>query len=112
MMESKTVNELLDALARVLLRCFVLGYALLLLWAAVYLAAGNVLYALANRLFCLTAHELDVVQYCGIALVKCLVLLFFLFPYVAIRLVLRKRACLHGLASGKHDRCLPTTPRS
>jgi hypothetical protein len=28
---SKTVNELFDTLARILLRCFVLGYSLLLL---------------------------------------------------------------------------------
>jgi hypothetical protein len=100
MTESKAVNELLDALARVLLRCFVLGYALILLWVGVYLAAGNVLYGPANRLFGLTAHEVDLVQYCGIAFVKCLVLLFFLFPYVAIRLVLRKRAGAPAFDSG------------
>ena len=105
------MNELLDALAKVLLRCFVLGYALLLLWAGVYLAAGNVLYAPANRLFGLTAHEVDLVQYCGIAFVKCVVLLFFLFPYVAIRLVLRKSAKLPAVAFGERDQGFPTTPR-
>jgi hypothetical protein len=105
MMESRAVDDLLDALAKVLVRCFLLGYALLLLWAAVYLAAGSVLYAPANRLFGLTAHEVDLVQYCGIAFVKCLVLLFFLFPYIAIRLVLRKR-------SRECDQGLPTMPRS
>jgi len=51
-----------------------------------------VMYGPAGKLFGLTPHEVDVIQYCGIAAVKCVVLLFFLFPYVAIRLVLRKRA--------------------
>jgi hypothetical protein len=91
-MNTKSVIDLLDAFSKVLVRCFFLGYALILLWVGVYLAAGNVLYAPANRLFGLTAHEADLVQYCGIAFVKCLVLLFFLFPYVAIRLVLRGSA--------------------
>ena len=91
MTESKHGNELFDTLARILLRCFVLGYALLLLWAAVYRAVGDVLYVPADRLFGLTRHEVDVVQYCGIAFVKCVVLLFFLCPCIAIRLVLRKR---------------------
>lgn len=91
MTESRNGNELFDTLAGVLLRCFVLGYALLLLWAAVYLAAGDVLYVPAARLFGLTPHEVDLIQYCGIAFVKCVVLLFFLLPYVAIRWVLRRR---------------------
>ena len=56
------------------------------------MVAANVMYGPAGKLFGLTPHEVDVIQYCGIAAVKCVVLLFFLFPYVAIRLVLRKRA--------------------
>ena len=42
-------------------------------------------------LFDLTTHEIEVIHYCGLALVKICVLLFFGFPYVAIRLVLRNR---------------------
>jgi len=91
MTESNHVDELLDALGRVLLRSFLLGYALLLLWAAIYLAAGTILYGPAHKLFGLTSHEVDLIQYCGIGFVKCLLLVFFLFPYVAIRLVLRRR---------------------
>ena len=112
MMNTKTEIDLLDALSKVLLRCFVLGYALILLWVGVYFAAGAVIYGPANRMFGLTAHEVDLIQYCGIAFVKCLVLLFFLFPYIAIRLVLRKRACVPAVAFGELDPCLPTMPRT
>jgi hypothetical protein len=91
MTESKTVNEMFDTLAKILLRCFVLGYLLLLLWAALYLFAGSLTYGIASKLFALTPHEVDLINYCGMAIVKCSVFLFFLFPYIAIRLVLRKR---------------------
>ena len=92
MTESKDVNELFDTLAKILLRCFVLGYFLLLLWFVVSIFASNVIYGIHGKLFGLTPHELDMVNYCGMVVVKCAVLLFFLFPYLAIRLVLRKRS--------------------
>ena len=44
-----------------------------------------------GKLFGLTPQEANMVHYYGISAVKCVVLLFFLFPYIAIRLVLRKR---------------------
>jgi hypothetical protein len=92
MIESKNVNELFDTLARVLLRCFVLGYLLLLLWFGAYVVAGDaMIYGLAGKLFGLTPHEVDLIHYGGMVFVKCVVILFFLFPYLAIRLVLRKR---------------------
>jgi hypothetical protein len=84
--------ELLDAVAKVLLRCVVFGFALLLLWVGAFFLAGDVIYGVHGKLFGLTPHELDLIHYCGIAFVKLCVLLFFLFPYLAIRLVLRRRA--------------------
>jgi hypothetical protein len=93
MTESKNVDELFDTLAKVLLRCFVLGYFLLLLWLVVFVFAGDLIYGIGSKLFGLMPHEVDMIHYCGMAVVKCAVLLFFLFPYIAIRLVLRKRSC-------------------
>jgi hypothetical protein len=84
-------NELLHALAKVLLRCFLLGVLLLLVWGGFFLLAGDWTYRINSRWFDLTRHEFELIQYCGIVLAKVWVLLFFLFPYVAIRLVLRKR---------------------
>ena len=42
------------------------------------------------KMFGLTPHELDLIIYCGLGLHKMIVNLFFLFPWIAIRLVLRK----------------------
>ena len=90
MTDSNKVNDPFDTLAKILLRCFILGYILLLLWLVVYLVAGGLVYGI-GKLFGLTPHEVDVVNYCGLTFVKSIVLLFFLIPYIAIRLVMRKR---------------------
>jgi hypothetical protein len=92
MAETKNGRELFDMLAKVLLRCFVMGYCVLLLWAGVFLVGGYLTYDIAARLFGLSPHEVDMVNYCGMAFVKLIVILFFLIPYLAIRLVLRKAA--------------------
>jgi len=39
--------------------------------------------------FGLSGHDLNVIHYCGMAFVKLSVILFFLFPWLAIRTVLR-----------------------
>ncbi len=91
MSDSTSVNELLDALAKVLLRCFVLGAVLLSFWFVLFLVAGNCIHEIHGKWFSMTPHEFDLICYCGMGLVKLFVLLFFLFPYIAIRCVLRKR---------------------
>jgi hypothetical protein len=91
MTESTNAKDLFDTLAKILLRCFVLGYLLLLLWFVLYVVASGVFYWQA-KLFGLTPHEVDLIHYCGMAVVKLIVILFFLFPYLAIRLVSRKRS--------------------
>ena len=82
---------MLDTIAKVLLRCFVLGLVLLLLWFVAYLLASDLMYR-QGKLFDLTPHAISVINFCGIAFVKVCILLFFLFPYIAIRLVLRIRS--------------------
>lgn len=90
-MTSTETNDLLDAVAKVLLRCFLLGVLLLLIWFAAYTLASDVIYR-QGKMFELTPHELDLIHYCGMGLVKGGVFLFFLLPYIGIRLVLRKRS--------------------
>ena len=92
MSQSHETSNLLDAVAKVLLRCFVLGYLFLLLWFGGYLVAGDFIYRLNGSLFGVTQHEINLMHFFGMALVKLILFVFFLFPYVAIRLVLRSRA--------------------
>jgi hypothetical protein len=93
MTESNNFNELFDKLAKILLRCFVLGYIVVLLWFVLSLVGGEQIYGrLGGKLYGLTQHEVDVINYCGMAVMKCFVLLFFLVPYISIRWVLSKRS--------------------
>jgi hypothetical protein len=83
-------NEQFEILARVLLRCGLFAYLLLLLTVAVYVLAPEVLYKLNGDLFGLSKHELQLIIYDCIVVTKLVAILLFLIPWLAIRLVLRK----------------------
>ncbi|MHC4260409.1 MAG: DUF6868 family protein [Planctomycetota bacterium] len=84
-------NNLLEAVAGICLRCFVLAVCLLLLWFVFYLLAADWAYSMHSRCFDLSRREFELFCYGGSGLVKIFALLFFLFPYISIKLVLRKK---------------------
>ena len=86
---SETTRELFDTLAKVLLRCWIIGFALGLFSFVVFMLTGEIIDEIHGRMFGLSAHELDLIIYCGLGLHKLCLNLFFLFPWLAIRLVLR-----------------------
>ncbi len=83
-------NNLLDAVASVFIRCFFLSVGILLFWFVFYLLAGNWAYSIHSKWFELSRHDFDLMCYYGMAFVKLCAFLFFLFPYLAIKLVLPK----------------------
>ena len=84
-------TDFFDTLARVLIRCTLFGFLLLLFWFAAVMLAGDLVYSIHGSMFDLTRHEMQVIHYCGMGLIKLVVGCFFLFPWLAIRLVLRNR---------------------
>jgi hypothetical protein len=80
---------LLEKLSAVLIRCFFLSLALLCIWLIFFLVGGSAGYSLHSQWFELSRHDYDVLNYFGIAFTKICAIIFFLFPYIAIRLVLR-----------------------
>lgn len=74
-----------------LLRCFIYGFVLLLVWFVLFLAAGGWMYDFHSAMFDITLHEFDVTNYCGMGLLKILVFVGFLIPYIAIRLTAKKQ---------------------
>ena len=84
-------NKLLDVLAGVFLRCFVLAVCLLLFSFVFYLLAGDWAYSIHSRWFQLTRHDFDLMYYYVMAFMKIASFLFFLLPYVSIKLMLRKK---------------------
>lgn len=83
-------DEFLDSVAKVLLRSTGLGFLLLLLWFAAYMLLPGPIHAQAGW-FGLSPHETDLFFYGAMAFVKMCVLVFLFFPYVSIRLVLRRK---------------------
>jgi Family of unknown function (DUF6868) len=90
MNESGDLKNRLEITAKILLRCFILNFALILFWFFVFLIGnGQWGYGIHSKIFDITRHEFELINYCGMAFVKLCNIIFFLFPYVAIRLVLK-----------------------
>ena len=87
---SAQTKELLEVLGKILLRCWIFGFLLLLIWVGFFLLAGDTVYRLHGGMFGLSPHELNVIHYSGMAVVKLVVVCFFFFPWLATRLVLNK----------------------
>ena len=81
---------LMESWAGILIRCFFLSFALLLLWFVVYLLGGDWGFRIHSKWFGLNRHDYDLLYYYGMAFVKTCAILFFLFPYLSIKLLLRK----------------------
>jgi hypothetical protein len=75
-------------LARILLRCIFLGFALLLIWFILILVGGNVAFEIHSKLFDITRHDFDLMHYWGMGLTKIFIMVFFVIPFIAIRLTL------------------------
>jgi len=82
-------NVVLEALAKVLIRSFLIGVALLALWFILFLVGGDWIYRIHSRWFEITKRDFDLMNYFGMALLKISILTFFLIPYLSIRLTLR-----------------------
>jgi hypothetical protein len=90
-MGKREQDALLESLAGIFIRCFFLAVALLLIWFFFYvLGGGEWSYTVNSPWSALSQHDFDMLNYGGIAFLKLCAILFFLFPYLAIKMVLRK----------------------
>ena len=87
---SDQITEWLEAIAKVLLRCWIFGFIVFLFWLGAVTLAGDLALGVHGDVFGLPRPQLNVIHYCGILLTKLVVGLFFFIPWVSIRLVLRK----------------------
>ena len=91
-MENNERNDVfLQGVATILLRSFLFGLAFLLLWFLLYLIAPGWMFEMNARWFNIGKPDFDLINYYGIGFVKISILLFFFFPYLAIRSMLRKK---------------------
>jgi hypothetical protein len=91
-MENNERNDVfLQTVATILLRSFLFGLALLLLWFFLYLIAPNWMFELNARWFDIGKHNFDLINYFGMGFFKICIILFFLLPYLAIKSMSRKK---------------------
>jgi len=92
MCDTKNVNEVLEVVGKVLIRCFAMVLLVLLFWWAVLVLAGDLTYSVHSKFIPISRAQFNMIHYAGIALMKTVAFVVFLAPYIAIRLVIRKRA--------------------
>ncbi len=91
-MENNERNDVfLQTVATILLRSFLFGLALLLLWFLLYLITPNWMFELNASWFNVGRRDFDLINYFGMGFLKISIILFFLFPYLAIKSVLRRK---------------------
>ena len=86
-----SIDEVLEVASQILIRCTVMGVLVLFIWWGALEAFGDLAYSVHSRIFPMTRQHFDLVHYVGTLATKSGVSLLFLLPYVAIRLVIRKR---------------------
>ena len=86
----ESTRNVFDTLAKILLRCWIFGSALLVIWFGAAWLLGDIIHKLHGPMFGITMHEFDVIFYGALGMLKLCVLVFFFIPWLAIRLVLKK----------------------
>jgi len=88
----KTTDVTLDLIAKVLIRCFWIGMALIMGLFFLYLAVGDWGYELHKNIWPgLTRHAYSLIWACILSFFKTLIFVAFLVPYIAIRMVIRQQ---------------------
>jgi phosphoglycerol transferase MdoB-like AlkP superfamily enzyme len=80
-----------ERLKRVLAWSIIINYLILIIWFFVFVLAHDQLRDLHTRWFKLSAEQFDLANYLGIAIYKIGIMLFFLVPYIAMRITDRGR---------------------
>ncbi len=91
MSEQNSVENMLDAIAGVLITCFVIGIVFLTIWVVLVMGVPDWAWQMHGKFFDLSGDQVVLVQYAGLLITKVAIFGLFLFPYIGIKLVLRKR---------------------
>ena len=83
--------RIFDAIAGILLRCFIfMVIAQIFAWLVIFLAEDT-LYPIYRRMFDLSKKEYDLFILYSLTFTKSLNVMFFLMPFLAIKLMLRSK---------------------
>jgi hypothetical protein len=90
MADAADTRDALRTVARVLMWCILLSGAILVLWFGMLVLAGEWVYRMHAQFFPVSREHFAFLHYGGLALLKSAVIVLFLVPYAAIRIVLRR----------------------
>ena len=91
-MQNAERNDIfLQTLATISIRSFLFGLAFLLLWFLLYLIAPGWMFETNAKWINIGKRDFDLINYFGMGFVKISILIFFFFPYLAIRSMLRRK---------------------
>jgi hypothetical protein len=92
MSNSSNIDEILQVTGQVLIRCLIIGIFVLFIWWGALALAGDLAYKIHNSaVVSISREQFDVIHYTGMLMTKATISILFLFPYIGIRLVIRKR---------------------
>lgn len=96
MSHTSDIDQTLDVVSQVLIRCVVMGVVVLFFWWGALALAGDLAYSVHSSMIPITRQQFNVIHYTGMLTTKAAVSLLFFFPYIAIRLVVNKRKGAQG----------------
>jgi len=96
MQNNEECDIFFQRLATILIGSFLLGLAFLLLWFLFYLIAPGWMFEMNARWFNVDRRDFELINYFGMGFVKISIVLFFFFPYLAIKWTLRKKGKTPG----------------
>lgn len=85
-------NEALELISRILLKCIIQFAVILLIWWGVLFWFGDLAYYAHHEFIPISREHFDAIHYAGILMTKIALGIFFLAPYIAIKLVLREQS--------------------
>ncbi len=90
MLDSTDGLVTLDYLAEILIRCFWYSVVLLGVSLLIFIVAGDAAFQMHSMMYGISKHEFVLMYYYGMAFLKILMIVFFLIPCIAIRVVLKR----------------------
>ena len=81
----------LQTFAKLFFICYLLGLALLTIWFVIFLAIGNLGHTIHSFFFNISEYDYKLMSYYGMAAVKIFSFVFFLIPFIAIKLTLKRK---------------------
>ena len=91
MSDHNSLENMLGAVAEILIRSFFIGIALLTVWLVLVIGLPDWAWQMHAKIFDLSREQVARAHYAGMIVTKSGIFALFLFPYIGIKLVLGKK---------------------